>query len=229
MRRYLQGTLDYACGLYAVVNALACTHGLDLARGRYIFQETLLALSGRPGLWMPFARNDTDHYWLVNYLLAAWCGSAPWRYRREQPFSSCLLGRDPEAALENAGLYLPEKEPPRGPASAKAAAKEAAAVWESLGLWFGDSGESTAELLSGRKKRVALLRFHRFLPGLEAPIVSHWTTVSHRMHETLVLHDSSSEKQALFSLERTQLMPVEQERAMVRIVPESIVLLEAWP
>lgn len=38
MRRYLQGTLDYACGIYAVINALSLCHNLGFGAGApYLF------------------------------------------------------------------------------------------------------------------------------------------------------------------------------------------------
>ncbi len=217
MRRYLQGTLDYACGVYAVINALGCTHGIDLQRARLIFQESLLAFSEHPLLWKAFVRNETDHYWVVRHLLDVWCSSGPWKLTQRRPFAGqggCKEGGGPDLARTR--LYLPEKEPPRGPASPAAAAKEAAAVWASLNEWLGQS--------AGRGRAV-ILRFHRFLPGLEDPVVSHWTAAARLEGNSLMLHDASSEKHALFVLERGALCPAGDERAPVRIAPESLILL----
>ena len=44
MRRYMQGTLDFTCAVYAVINSLSVIHNLDLATGRMILAETLQAL-----------------------------------------------------------------------------------------------------------------------------------------------------------------------------------------
>jgi hypothetical protein len=220
MRRYLQGTLDFACAIYAVINALACTHGLELADARKIYRETSLALSGKSDLWPAFLRNQTDHYWLVRYMAGRWCVNPPYRLRPVQPFSSCLLPDGKVSELTGADLYLPEKESPAGPFSPAAADREARAVWDAALAWFGRDGGATG-------KRAAVLRFHRFLPGVAAPVVSHWTTACRLERDILHLHDASSESGALLALEKSVLVPGPRERAFVRIVPESLLLLEA--
>ena len=218
-RRYLQGTLDFACGIYAVVNALACAHGLDLAGSKYVFQETLLSLSEEPSVWKSFLRNETDHYWLVRYMLQRWCREQPWELVPRQPFSDCLLpgGREPD--LTRAEMFLPEKENDSGPVEAGKARKEAEAVWRALEEWF--LGRN-----AGRSDRPVLLRFHRFLYHDLRPVVSHWTTAHTISGGALLLHDASSEKNALFALEKNSLMPESGDRGLIRIVPESLVLLE---
>lgn len=219
MRRYLQGTLDFACGIYAVVNALSCLYGLELTTARRLFQETLIALASVPDVWTAFVRNNTDHYWLVRYMLQRWCLEPPLRTTLVQPFSSCLLPGQDEFDLARTSLYLPEREEPGGPASLLAAMLEAREVWAEIATWL-DPPVPT-------KKRAAVLRFHRFLPGVAMPVVSHWTTACRVEAEILHLHDASSEKNALFTLERFALQPGIRERALVRIVPESLLLLEA--
>jgi hypothetical protein len=220
MRRYLQGTLDFACAIYAVINALACTRGLNLADARKIYGETSLALSGRPALWSAFLRNHTDHYWLVRYMVGRWCVDPPHRLRPVQPFSSCLLPGGKLSELTGADLYLPEKESPAGPSSLAFADREARAIWDAAVAWFGrESGAA--------EKRTAVLRFHRFLPGVAAPVVSHWTTALRLERDALSLHDASSESGALLALEKDVLVPGPGARALVRIVPESLLLLQA--
>ena len=91
MRRYMQGTLDFTCGIYAVVNALSCIYGLELAQAKKIFQETLQTLSGQETIWNSFLSNETDHYWLVRWLLGRWCLSPPWKLDVRQPFADFLL------------------------------------------------------------------------------------------------------------------------------------------
>lgn len=219
-RRYLQGTLDFACAIYAVINALAHTRGLDLAGARRMFQETEISLAESPELWKSFLRNETDHYWLVRYMLDRWCGSAPWKLSIRQPFSDCLLPGKGGADLTGVKLFLPEAENAQGPASPDKAGKEAASVWRALAEWFDDRAEN-------RPKRAALLRFHRFLFHECPPVVSHWTTVRGLTGDVLRLHDASSEATALFSLEKDVLLPENGSRGLIRIVPESVVLLEA--
>ncbi len=219
-RRYLQGTLDFACAIYAVINALAHTRGLDLAGARRMFQETEISLAEVPDLWKSFLRNETDHYWLVRYMLERWCGSAPWKLNVRQPFSDCLLPGKGGMDLAGVTLFLPEAESAQGPASPDKAGKEAASVWRTLEEWFDDRS-------GNRPKRAALLRFHRFLFHECPPVVSHWTTVRGLTGDVLRLHDASSEANALFSLEKDVLLPENGSRGLIRIVPESVVLLEA--
>ena len=229
MRRYLQGTLDFACGIYAVINALSLTHDIPLSDARRIFQDTHLALSANSWLWKKFLRNETDHYWLVRILLSQLCTSRPYMLDISQPFpgwpelSASLSGTahrhsgaaakksflatlgcagsgqrlevpslEPEDfSIPPSCLFLPETEKPRGPASLFAARKEVETVWQSMEEWLSDS-RSKAE------KRTILLRFHRFLPAYEPPVVSHWTTAGSLCNGVLGLHDASAEKGSIF-------------------------------
>lgn len=221
MRCYFQGTLDYACGIYAVINALSCTHGLDLAAARRILQEFFECLPGNPGLWRAFIRNETDHYWLIRRCLSRWCLGAHWEYKAQQPFSECLMPERQWVELNGVSAYLPEREAPRGPANAEKAGNEARAVWAALHDWF------ESHLATGnRPRRVAILRFHRFLPGMEQPVISHWTTVQGLQGGVLMLHDASSERHAIRSISRMDCVPANAALSMVRIVPESVILLE---
>lgn len=228
MRRYLQGTLDFACAVYAVINALSVTYALDLSGARKIFKETHDSLAGMPALWADYTGNETDHYWLVRYMLRRWCSDGPYALRMIQPFCDCLLPTDEDLHIAGAERYLPEREAPDGPSSLAAAEKEAAGVWRELERWLGS--EALAAVTQGRSgmlPRAALLRFHRFVPGLRKPVVSHWTAGKILEQGVLQLHDASSESSALLALERNALVPSFHGRAMVRIVPESLLLLEA--
>ena len=218
MRLYFQGTLDYACGVYAVINALSCTHSLELGAARGILQEVFQALPEQPHIWRAFIRNETDHYWLIRRTLSRWCLGPHWEYRAMQPFGDSLMPGPEWMELENISLYLPEREFPRGPVEHEKAVHEADAVWQALQAWF--SGQEAASA------RVALIRFHRFLPGLAQPIVSHWTTISHMQEDVLMLHDASSEKQAVRAIPRADCTPSVFAPALIRIVPESVLLLE---
>ena len=249
MRRYLQGTLDFACGIYAVVNTLAHTHSLDLSGARYLFNETLLSLAEHPLVWKRFVRNETDHYWLVQYVLQRWCTTLPWGLSLRQPFSDCLMPRAEEPELAGAELFLPENEEPEGPSKTIAAREEAIATWEALSTWLPgrdtsacvaapgqmpEAGSSfpekgTGEKDTGKPKRAAIFRFHRFIPGVDYPVVSHWTTAFAFTGDILRLHDASSEKSALVAFEESLLIPASNQRALVRIVPESLMLAETNP
>lgn len=214
MRRYMQGTLDFGCGIYAVINALSCTYSLDLADARTIFADTIDELSRHPSLWRGFLHNDTDHYWLVDWLLEYWCGDGRWQLEQQRPFPG-----PPRAAarvLEQAANFLPERNYPRGPSNTGEARAEAQSVWNAISAWF-EAGPHNA--------KAAVLRFHRFMPGLDRPVVSHWTTVRAVNRETIFLHDASSESGALFELGRATLLPLLHQPPMLRIAPESLILL----
>lgn len=251
MRRYLQGTLDFCCGVYAVLNALSCMYSIDLQTGRKIFQQTLYEFSSFQDVWPRFLRNETDHYWVIRYLLQHRCMGAPYFTGFTQPFSDCLVpggksagacgGVDGsgvagggaagqagtgKALFENAEgvpststLYLPETHEPSGPTTAKLREKEAEAVWDALASRLGKNASC-----SGLYKEVALLRFHRFLPGIPQPLVSHWTTAKAVDSHAVILHDASAEEGALFALDKDMLFSGKM-RALVRIVPESVVFL----
>lgn len=231
MRRYMQGTLDFTCGIYAVINALSCTHGLELAQARKIFQETMQALSEQEKIWNSFLSNKTDHYWLIRWLLGRWCMEPPWRLDVRQPFADCLLpapppenhpeGRPECRKPDWAGveLYLPESHAPGGPTCPEAAQNEALAVWNALTDWLSKQEGSDGNT------RAALLRFHKFVPGGREPLVSHWTTARATNDRTILLHDASAEPGALFVLERRNILPEMQHTALLRIVPESVALL----
>jgi len=219
----MQGTLDFTCGIYAVINALSCAYGLELAQAKKIFQETMQTLSGQEKIWNSFLCNETDHYWLVRWLLGRWCSELPWKLEVWQPFADCLL---PENRPENrksdctmVELYLPENHAPGGPTCPTAAQSEALAVWNALADWLNKQKGSDGNT------RAALLRFHRFAPGVREPLVSHWTTARAANDRMILLHDASAEPGALFVLERRSLLPEMRHTALLRIVPESVALL----
>lgn len=221
IRRYMQGTLDFACGIYAVINALSLVYGLNLAGARRIFAECQLELAAHPRTFARYMRNETDHYWLVRYMLRRWC--PPGKALPFQglsvccPFAGQVPPSDLDLELSMPPLYLPEKHPASGPAGAAQAQAEALSVWQTLQGWYEN----------GAGKRAVILRFHRFVPQVADPIVSHWSCLRGMEHDAAHLHDASSEPTALHSFERVALMPGNGCRALVRIVPESVFLLEA--
>ncbi|MDR3175575.1 MAG: hypothetical protein LBU06_03460 [Desulfovibrio sp.] len=232
MRRYLQGTLDFACAVYAVINAASRIYRLDLATAREIFQRTLLDFSGNARVWEAFVNNRTDHYWVVRYMLRRWCAQGRFGLEPDLPFSRLGPPADRELDLNAASLFLPENHPPTGPenrnvcdgardntaATAKddsSRTAEAAAALEAMRSFF-------ARVPPG--DGVVVLRFHRFLPGIANPVVSHWTTVDGADSEALRLWDSSSEEGALHRLPYASLL-CSGNPPSLRLVPESIHLL----
>lgn len=228
MRRYMQGTLDFTCAVYAVINSLSVIHNLDLATGRMILAETLQALSARPELWRAFLYNETDHYWLVDYCLARWCRQGRLALRVARPFA---LGASPNLSpddfLDGAPLFRldgpgdnlhdPRVSSGSGPASIRAGAGlEAERVFQTLAGY----------LQPGGKRKAVIFRFLRFLPGSFTPIILHWTTAFRAIGDTVFLHDASSEPGAVHAVERASLMPGDAP-APFYIEPASVVLLEA--
>ncbi|MDR2162156.1 MAG: hypothetical protein LBO77_08490 [Desulfovibrio sp.] len=217
MRQYFQGTLDFACALYALLNALALLRRLDLSGARDLFQGLFEELPSHPVLWRAFLRNETDHYWLVRHCLGRWRSIPSLACHAEQPFASCLLPL-PGDSLGAARLHLPEAAPPRGPSGPGLAAEEAGAVWAVLAssLAFSNVTASTGP--------VALFRFHRFLPGMALPVVSHWTCACLLRDDVLHLRDASCEKEALHRINKRDCLGA-LSPPPVRIVPESLLFL----
>jgi hypothetical protein len=222
MRRYLQGTLDFTCGIYAVINAVGCIRELRLPEARGIFNATLDAFAARPLLWGAFTRNNTDHYWVVRYMLQRWCLTVPCRPALSRPGGFALPVSDADVDPDIASAYLPERLPPRGPESppgglSDAARREAGAVRDAL---------REALKSGGVPRRAVLARFHRFLPGVASPLVSHWTCIISADTAALYLKDSSAEKEAVHSIRYDDLLP-DAGSPKLRIVPESLYLLAA--
>ncbi|MDR1686031.1 MAG: hypothetical protein LBR82_06280 [Desulfovibrio sp.] len=222
MRRYLQGTLDFSCAVYAAVNAIGCVRDLRLPEARDIFNTTLDAFAARPSLWAAFIRNNTDHYWVVRYMLRRWSLTAPRPQAVSRPGGFALPVSDADAEPDICSAYLPERLPPRGPESppdrfSDAARREAEAVRAAL-----------REALQGGATpgRAVLARFHRFLPGVASPLVSHWTCIRSADNAGLYLKDSSAEKDAVHCIGYSDLLP-DAGLPNLRIVPESLYLLTA--
>lgn len=64
-------------------------------------------------------------------------------------------------------------------------------LWGTLSGW-----------LAGGPRRTAVFRFHRYLPFRGDPLIRHWSTVRELENDTLVLHDSSHEPNAVLSIHR---------------------------
>lgn len=68
---FFQGKLDTFCAIYAVLNALRLTHGIQTLKARDILNETLLSLAERPGALRAVLEQDTDYMQLVDDMLQA--------------------------------------------------------------------------------------------------------------------------------------------------------------
>lgn len=64
LKPFFQGKLDTFCAIYAVLNALRLTHGIQTLKARDILNETLLSLAGKPGACGPcWSRTRTTCSW----------------------------------------------------------------------------------------------------------------------------------------------------------------------
>lgn len=219
-RRYLQGTLDFHCGIYGVINALACLRGISLQAARTILSESVLALQPYPHLLKAFLRNETDHYWMVAYCLARWTRLLPFQVAYDQLYGDNwlpALSDDPEDVLEQAQLYLPEKEVAYD--NKKQEKELLDIVWAGLNEWLRPNSRF-------RVSRAAVLRFHYYLRGERTPLVSHWTTVVKADKGRLDLHDASANDQAIHTLHYADMLANARAGGnAIRIVPESVILL----
>lgn len=211
----MQGTLDFACAIYAVINALAVTHGINLATSRRIFADTVDALSNHRELKRAFLYNETDHYWVIRYCLARYCQAGPLCLGMLQPFGSGLMPSVANSGfnLEQAELFVEDDEHSSGRLANRPE------VWKALEEWL------SPEVLL-KHKRAAIMRFHRFMPGVAEPVVSHWTTCSQVGGDVLYLHDASSEMNAIHQIRREDLQEEPGVATPLYIVPSSVIFLQ---
>ena len=71
LKPFFQGKLDTFCAIYAVLNALRLTHGIQTLKARDILNETLLSLAGKPGALRAVLEQDTDYMQLVDDMIQA--------------------------------------------------------------------------------------------------------------------------------------------------------------
>ena len=220
MRRYLQGTLDYFCGIYCVINALSCLNNLSLHQGRQMLAGALLEISDNTLLLNRFLYNETDHYWVVAHMLERYAGAHPHKATWSQPFGKpwCPIPGGsglfpPPLRIRPNHLYLPEDTPTSDEDSMQTR------LWDALAAWLAPN-------TANRYDRMAIFRFHRFLPGEKAPIISHWTTGCKVQEQMLSLFDASGEINAMHAIPRDCLLEAGNRLRQVRIVPESVILLK---
>lgn len=213
----MQGTLDYYCGIYAVINALACMDKIDLSTSRTVLSETVLDISKNADLFEQFMRNRTNHYWTVAYTLARWTKCGGLKLESRQAFNPQWMPGDSTPAteiLKTPELFKKESEPEDDDE------KKVDAVWKKLKDWLETNN-------NGSINRTAIIRFHRYLAGIAIPVVSHWSTAYRLTNDVLYLHDASGEPHALHTIKREDLNLDDKGVSPVRIVPESIVLLKS--
>lgn len=219
-RRYLQGTLDFHCGIYSVINALACLRDVRLQTARTILSESVLALAPYPDLLKAFLRNETDHYWMVAYCLSRWTHIAPFNVQYSQLWGDTWVPEkesSPEDILEGANLYLPEI--PITYADKTIEKRHLDRVWNGIADWLRPN-------LPHKVTRAVIFRFHYYLRGEFTPLVSHWTTAIQVARQQLILHDASGNEQAIHALSYNEMLAVARPGAnAIRIVPESVILL----
>ena len=71
LKPFFPGKLDTFCAIYAVLNALRLTHGIQTLKARDILNETLLSLAGKPGALRAVLEQDTDYMQLVDDMIQA--------------------------------------------------------------------------------------------------------------------------------------------------------------
>ncbi len=213
MQPYHQGQLDFLCPVYAVINLLSSLFPLNLSRGREILASTLEDISAHPRLWDATLRNKTDFYWLTPYVLARTRTAYRYPIRVFRPFGPTPQ-EDPLPPgcldLESAALYCPEEEN-QGFSHPE--------VWDALEQWFSKGGE----------KRRVLLRFQRFLPYTEDPVIRHWTVGESMRNNALRFRDASRDSGAVFALKRQDTdidARPEKRRHLLVLEPASLYFIE---
>ncbi len=223
MQLFYQGQLDFFCAIYAVINALTAMFGLNLAQARSLLASTLNSVSEHPHLWEATLENKTDFYWLTEYMLAGCHKGATRPLFVYRPFAPGGPAEVPETACDLAAALAYR---PQTPQNRFARQEGEDAVWSALEEWLPPLAGAPA---AGTARRVGLLRFHRYVPYMKDPIISHWSTADRFVAGTTHLRDASKEESALRALTRPQTAVHESLVCASRSVllePESIFFLE---
>lgn len=218
MQRFYQGQLDFFCAIYAVVNALTALYGINLTQARALFASILYDISRYPDLWRTTLANKTDFHWLAAHMLLACGKGSSYPLTVFRPFAD-------EQALPESAADLGLAEAYAAP-SPRANALEPRLIWSALEDWLP---ATRVQPRAGSARRVAVLRFHRYIRYVETPIISHWTVADHHHGGVLHLRDASKEDNALHSLgSEVTAFTTEQvsEERTIRIEPESVFFLE---
>ena len=219
MQRYYQGQLDFFCAVYAVINALTAMFGINLTQARMLFATALYDTSKHPSLWLATLENKTDFHWLVAYMIQAASRGSSYPLRAFRPFVADGKIPDEAADLAQAALHVAGGQSFRNPGNADT-------FWRRIDDWLLPS---EAPPMPGSVSRTLIFRFHRYIPFISEPVISHWSVADHIFAGKLHLRDCSKEERALHNLDRTVtvLHPDRVDDAHnVRIEPESVFFLE---
>lgn len=223
MQRYYQGQLDFFCAIYAVINALTALYSLTLAQARVLLASMLSDVSKQPDIWRATLENKTDFHWLAEHMLLACGKGASYPVKVFRPFSAMRDIPESAADLREAKPYadigLAEDFQGSGP-------ERAEIIWSKLEDWLDYSDEQPQ---SGTVWRVAVLRFHRYIQYLEAPVVSHWSVADRRSNGLICLRDASKEENAIYSFTKSATAFSKEDVSAsrtVRIEPESVFFVE---
>lgn len=221
MQRFYQGQLDFFCAVYAVINALTALYGINLAQGRALFASMLYDISKHPGLWRTTLENKTDFHWLAEHMLFACQKGSSYPLRVHRPFASVrdIPERAADLALAGAFTDVACHDDFARPGGGKA-------MWAELEQWLAGAD---AQPRAGTVRRVAVLRFHRYMRLVDTPIVSHWSVADHHHKGVIHLRDASKEENAVYSFDKDATAFSRDgvsETRFVRIEPESVFFVE---
>lgn len=216
MHRFYQGQLDFFCAIYAVINALTALYGISLSQARSLFATVLADIAQQPVLWRATLCNETDFYWIIDYMLQNCGNGLPYPVRVTRPFAD--------------RTELPENAPDLGAISTEReigpAITDPDIIWPALEAWLP---KTQVQPRAGTARRIALLRFHRYIRYMDRPIVSHWSVTDCHYGGVFQLRDASKEENALYSLDREETVFAKKlvsEKKSIRIEPESVYFME---
>jgi hypothetical protein len=249
MKIYHQGQLDFFCAIYAVINALGITYGMSLQDGRHILGACIKELAEHKNILAALTSNATDHHWIVGYLLGRFCRSGRFALKvAKLPPKLPSLATDawlnldsPEAISLNdiseqdmwaevrsfsgsfSGLETQGLDKPPGPRW------RAENLWTLLQGWLPSRGLLGVLGTPKLQDRCILLRFHRFFPQAQGPLISHWSTGRNFSKDILHLADCTSNPKALHALPLKECVMDSRDlggERQIGIEPESVWFLE---
>ena len=221
MQRFHQGQLDFFCTIYAVINALTALYGITLTQARALFATILSDISAHQRLWRMTLNNKTDFHWLASHMLLAASKGMSYPLRVFRPFMS-----DQELPESAGNLALAVAYNDEALAGKILYPENEAACWSAFEEWLPLTGTQPK---AGTAKRVAVLRFHRYMHFTDEPVVSHWSVADHHIGGTFYLRDASKEENALYSLDKTAAVFAPEMlsgRQNVHIEPSSVFFVE---